>query len=215
MESPTTAALRPTASLSAVPDGSVPAAAPAQRDALSARAWIWFHLKIGLFGFGHGAIMPLYERALVRDSRTLTPAAFHESLTVSLVLPGPSLITLAMVLGRQLYGTTVGVLGVLAMCVPGALWALFIVHAVPIHDPSVEALFRGFTMGALVLLVAMVRRLARGLASGEPRAAGPDRRYLVRLAIAGMVAGLLVLHVPMVAVAALGVVACLVAEFAA
>lgn len=204
---------RSPAPFEALAEASAPVAPRLPLERLSPRAWIWFHLKIGLFGFGHGAIMPLYERALVRDSGTLTQAEFHESLTASLVLPGPSLITLSMLLGRKLYGNMVSLLAVLAMCVPGALWALFIVYAVPIHAPAVEALFRGFTMGALVLLVAMVYRLSRGLASAPDRPLVGDRRQQVRLAISLLVAVLLALHVPMVIVAAVGVATCLGAEF--
>jgi len=182
--------------------------------ALPARGWLWFHLKIGLFGFGHGAVMPMYERALVRDSKTLTAAQFHEALTVSLVLPGPSLITLSMYLGKQLYGSTIGLVGVLCMCVPGALWALLIVSTIPIEHPAVRALFHGFTVGALVLLVDMVWRLRRGLSADTPaRPPVARRKYHARLAVSAVVAASLLVQLPMVAVAALGVLGCLAVEF--
>ncbi|MET0340278.1 MAG: chromate transporter [Polyangiales bacterium] len=184
---------------------------PAAR--MRARDWLLFHLKIGLFGFGHGAVMPMFERALVRDTQTMTPAAFNEALTVALLLPGPSLITLSMHLGRQHFGTAVGLLGLLAMCVPGALWALLIVTAIPIHHASVRALFRGFTIGALVLLAAMVVRLESGLRA--PDDARPRLRHLARICIAAGVCALLLAHVPMVQVVGVGVLACLALEFLA
>lgn len=178
---------------------------------LSAAGWLWLHLKIGLFGFGHGAIMPLYQRALVRDTATLAPEAFQEALGASLLLPGPSLITLSMYLGKELYGLAVAVLAVLAMCVPGALWALLIMHAVPIHHPAVRALLSGFSVGALVLLVDMVRQLGRGLSADGPRARA---KTVGRACLALVLALLLFAHVPMTLVAVAGVVACLTLEFA-
>jgi len=184
--------------------------------ALPARGWLLFHLKIGLFGFGHGAVMPMYERALVRDTKTLTEAQFQEALSVSLVLPGPSLITLSMYLGKQLYGSLIGLLGVLCMCVPGALWALLIVYAIPIEHPAVRALFHGFTVGALVLLVDMVWRMQRALRADAPTSRPVLRhKYLARLAISALVAGSLLAQLPMVTVAALGVLGCVAVEFLA
>jgi chromate transport protein ChrA len=183
---------------------------------LPARGWLLFHLKLGLFGFGHGAVMPMYERALVRDSTTLSEAQFHEALTASLVLPGPSLITLSMYLGTQLYGSAIGLLGVLCMCVPGALWALLIVYAIPIEHPAVQALFHGFTVGALVLLTDMVWRMQRALRADAP--ASPPvlhHKYLARLAISALVAGSLLAQLPIVTVAGLGVLGCLAVEFCA
>jgi chromate transport protein ChrA len=40
--------------------------------------------------------MPMFERALVREHKLMTPAQWSEALTVSLVLPGPGLVTLSM-----------------------------------------------------------------------------------------------------------------------
>ena len=194
-----------------------PTAAPARtitqraEQRLSAAGWLWLHLKIGLFGFGHGAIMPLYQRALVRDTATLAPEVFQEALSASLLLPGPSLITLSMYLGKKLYGLAVAILAVLAMCVPGALWALLIMHVVPIHHPAVRALFAGFSVGALVLLVDMVRQLAQGLSAEGARA---RTKTAARASLALALALALFAHVPMTLVAAGGVVACLALEFA-
>jgi len=212
MESTTTANASPLHALEAPTPEVVHAA---RTSGLRPRDWILFHLKIGLFGFGHGAIMPMYERVLVRDSRALTAEQFHEALTMALMLPGPSLITLSMHLGKVLFGSAIGLLGVLAMCIPGALWALFIIHAVPVRDPTVHALFRGFTVGALVLLVDMVRRMQRGLRAQSDVPARRDRRYLWRLALTGVVAALLLAHVPMAYVALGGVPVCLAVELLA
>jgi chromate transporter len=181
---------------------------------LTACEWLWFHLKIGLFGFGHGSVMPMFERALVREHKLMTPAQFNEALTVSLVLPGPGLVTLSMYLGKELFGAWIGLLGALCMCIPGAVWALVVVYAVPLHHPAVRALFQGFTVGALVLLANMLWRLQRGLhASASAPAPIARHKVLLRLAISGALAALLSAHVPMATVAGLGVLACLAAEF--
>ena len=196
-----------------MPPGGAMEASAVHTGRLSARDWIWLHVKIGLFSFGHGAIMPMYERTLVQESKMMTPEEFHEALTVALVLPGPSLITLSMYLGRHLFGTAVGLLGVLGMCIPGALWALVVIALVPIHHAAVRALFQGFTIGALVLLVDMVRRLQRGLRSEGSAARARDLRYVARLAIAAGVCALALLHVPMTQIAVLGTLVCLSVEF--
>lgn len=192
------------------------ATVPPRAHGLSVRGWLWLHCKIGLLTFGTGSVFPIYERALVRDAKALSNEQFQQALTIAQVLPGPSLVTFCAYLGGTLFGPLVAVLGVLAMCFPGALWALLVIEAVPIHRLDVQAVFHGFAVGALVLLVDLVRRLARGLTAsdrdGVPVSNGRvARRWLVALAVGALV----LLRVPMAHIAGIGVVACLVAEFVA
>ena len=183
---------------------------------LSVRGWLWLHCKIGLLTFGTGSVFPIYERALVREAKVLSHEQFQQALTIAQVLPGPSLVTFCAYLGGTLFGPLVAVLGVLAMCFPGALWALLVIEAVPIHRADVQAVFHGFAVGALVLLVDLVRRLARGLTAGDSEGTPVSRgrvarRWLVALAVGALV----LLRVPTAQVAAIGVVAGLLAEFVA
>src|SRR5580704_2855450 len=83
---------------------------------LTPRDWLLFNAKVGSLTFGMGAITPMYERVLVRERKALTSREFQEILTVCQVLPGPTLVSLAMYLGRRLFGPAVGFLGVLCLC---------------------------------------------------------------------------------------------------
>jgi chromate transport protein ChrA len=182
---------------------------------LTPRAWLLFNAKVGSLTFGMGAITPMYERMLVHERKALTSREFQEILTVCQVLPGPTLVSLAMYLGRRLFGPAVALLGVLCLCCPGAVWALLFVRFVPLDRPDVRAVFRGFAVVSLILLVDMVVRLLPALgathAIGESATPGRSAR---RVAIAIGVGAAVLLHAPMMSVALVGAAACLVAEFA-
>jgi chromate transporter len=182
---------------------------------LTPRTWLLFNAKVGSLTFGMGAITPMYERVLVREHKALTPREFQEILTVCQVLPGPTLVSLAMYLGQRLFGSAVGLLGVFCLCCPGAVWALLFVRFVPLDRPDVRAVFWGFAIVSLILLVDMVIRLLPGLgathAAGETATLG---RLARRVAIAIGVGVAVLLHASMMSVALVGATVCLVAEFA-
>lgn len=182
---------------------------------MTPRAWLLFNAKIGSLTFGMGAITPMYERVLVHERKALTAREFQEILTVCQVLPGPTLVSLAMYLGKRLFGPTIGVLGVLCLCCPGAVWALLFVRFVPLDRPDVRAVFWGFAVASLILLVDMIVRLLPALGAshivGETAAPG---RHARRVALAIGVGVAVLLHASMMSVALVGAAACLVAEFA-
>jgi chromate transport protein ChrA len=176
--------------------------------------WLLINLKIGLFFFGTGSVMPLYEKVLVQETAAMTPEEFLEVLTISQVLPGPSLVSMTMYLGARLFGFGAGVLGVLCMCVPGVIWGVLVLGAVPLDQPDVRKAFRGFAIGSCLLLLDLLNRLRPGLdASGTQGVRVGFPRVLRRLAVSVIVGGLLVAHVSMLSVVVLGVPACLAAEF--
>jgi len=184
------------------------------RTPFSAATWLLFNLRVGGLTFGMGSITPIYERALVQDARVLTREEFQETLTLAQVLPGPSLVSMAMYLGQRLFGTTIAVLGVVCMCLPGALWAALVLRYVPFEKPAVHEVMRGFAIGAVVLLADFVRRLWPGIQGshlpGEPAARSKlARRVAIALAVTASIAA----RVPMITVVAIGVVACVGAEF--
>ncbi|MEI9948487.1 MAG: chromate transporter [Pseudomonadota bacterium] len=189
----------------------LPATSPKR---LSVGGWLLFNLRVGGLTFGMGSITPIFERALVQDTRSLTPQEFQETLTLAQVLPGPSLVSMTMYLGQRLYGTSVGLLGVVCLCLPGALWATLVARWVPFELPLVQTFMHGFAIGAVVLLVDFVRRLWPGLVgthlSGiRATRAKVARRLIVTLGVAGLIA----LRVPMFSVVAIGALACIGAEF--
>jgi chromate transporter len=165
--------------------------AESARTPFSASRWLLFNLRVGGLTFGMGSITPIYERALVQDARVLTREEFQETLTLAQVLPGPSLVSMAMYLGQRLFGTTIAVLGVVCMCLPGALWAALVLRYVPFEKPAVPGI-QGTHL------------------PGEPAARSKlARRIAIALAVTASIAA----RVPMFTVVAIGVVACVGAEF--
>lgn len=181
---------------------------------LSAGAWLLFNLRVGGLSFGMGSITPIFERALVQDTQSLTAEEFQETLTLAQVLPGPSLVSMTMYLGQRLFGTTFGLLGVICLCLPGALWATLVVRWVPFERPLVQTFMHGFAIGAVVLLADFVRRLWPGI-RGTHRPGIPATRAKLarRFAVALAVTGLIAVRMPMFTVVALGALACIAAEF--
>jgi chromate transporter len=173
-------------------------------------------LKLGFFAFGTGSAMPMYERAFVRDAQWLDHDEFQAALTLAQVLPGPSLVSLSVFLGNELLGVAAALLGVLCMCIPGALWGLTVIAFAPLRGFAVQELFHGFAIGALVLLVDLLWRLRHVLAVSSqpaPAARAPLAKQLRRWFVAAGLGLLVTMKVPVSFVAALGVAVCLLAEF--
>jgi chromate transporter len=189
----------------------LPATSPKR---LSAGGWLLFNLRVGGLTFGMGSITPIFERALVQDTQSLTAEEFQETLTLAQVLPGPSLVSMTMYLGQRLFGTTFGLLGVVCLCLPGALWATLVVRWVPFERPLVQTFMHGFAIGAVVLLADFVRRLWPGIRGSHVPGAQASRAKLARrLSVTLAVIGFIAARVPMFTVVVLGVLACVGAEF--
>lgn len=197
-----------------MPSLDVTLLAQASPKRLSAGGWLLFNLRVGGLTFGMGSITPIFERALVQDTQSLTAEEFRETLTLAQVLPGPSLVSMTMYLGQRMFGTTFGLLGVVCLCLPGALWATLVVRWVPFERPLVQTLMHGFAVGALVLLADFVRRLWPGIRGTHlPGVVASRAKIARRLAVTLVVTGLIAVRVPMVTVVAAGALACLSAEF--
>jgi chromate transporter len=180
---------------------------------LTARGWLWLNFKVGLLTFGTGSVMPLYQRALIRDTRMLSEEQFAETLSIAQLLPGPYLVSLTMQLGALLFGHVVGVLGVLAMCVPGAAWALLALLVIPIDRPEIQAVLAGFSVGAAVLIGDLVWQLRTGLyAYHVAGVALPRGKHVRRLAVAAGVAAMTIARLPLPTVTLVGIAAGLCAE---
>jgi len=188
--------------------------AEAEPKRMSAGAWLLFNLRVGGLTFGMGSITPIFERALVQDTQSLTAEQFQETLTLAQVLPGPSLVSMVMYLGQRQFGITFGLLGVICLCLPGVLWAVLVIHWLPFERPLVQTLMHGFAVGALVLLADFMRRLWPGVRGTHVPGVGATRQKLARrLLVALAVSALIAVRVPMIAVVSGGVLACLSAEF--
>ena len=175
---------------------------------LSAGAWLLFNLRVGGLTFGMGSITPIFERALVQDTQSLTAEEFQETVTLAQVLPGPSLVSMTMYLGQRLFGTTFGLLGVVCLCLPGALWATLVLRWVPFERPLVQTFMHGFAIGAVVLLADFVRRSWPGVRRTHLPGVLASRAKLARRCVVGLViTGLIAARVPMFTVVPCGVLA--------
>jgi chromate transporter len=176
--------------------------------------WLAFNLKVGLLTFGTGSVMPLYQRRLVEEARALTADEFQEALTLSQLLPGPYLVSLTMYLGARLFGTALGALGVLALCLPGAVWGLTAMLLIPVGRPEIQAVLAGFAIGSAVLIADLVLRLRSGLSAGHVAGTPAGRgKHARRVLVALAVAALSLARVPLPTVTLAGAAAGLIAEF--
>ncbi len=105
---------------------------------------------IGLTSLGGGRAAYLYE-AFVLRRRWLSSEEFVPGLTLSQILPGPTVSNLAVFVGSRLGGVRGAMLGATAVLVPGAAAILLLAYlyfdrGVP---PAFEPVLRG--MGAAVV----------------------------------------------------------------
>lgn len=183
--------------------------------ALDAGGWVLLNLKLGAFCFGTGSVAPIYRRALVVETRSLSADEFQDALTVAQLLPGPNLVSLSMALGTRLFGYPAGVAGVAALCLPGALWALLTTRLIPIDRPPVRAVVAGFAVGAAVLLLDLALQLEQGLRATHVTGEQASRRKRGwRLGVVVAVATLSLLGVPLLSTVALGILGGVAAELA-
>jgi chromate transporter len=101
--------------------------------------WLRVNAAIGTLSFGSASRIVLYEDAVVREHGWLDPEEFAEVLTVAQLLPGPNLVNLSAYLGYRLVGPVAAVLGVLCLCLPGALLAVALSGVLAVEKPWVQA----------------------------------------------------------------------------
>jgi chromate transporter len=149
--------------------------------------WLRVNLAIGTLSFGSASRIVLYEDAVVRERGWLTPEEFAEVLTVAQLLPGPNLVNLSAYLGYRLVGAVASVLGILCLCLPGAVLAVALSGVLAVERPWVQAPLRGMAVAGIVLLLLFLWRRLPGLAS-TPDPATPARPR-VRIARGVLLAG--------------------------
>jgi len=194
-------------------EGAMLVATPSR--GLTGLGWIVLNLKLGAFSFGTGSVAPIYRRALVAEARALTAEQFQDALTIAQLLPGPNLVSLTMSLGTRLFGYAGGVAGVVALCLPGAVWALLTAALIPMNSPLLRAVTAGFAIGAAVLLLGLARELERGLrASHVPGAEASSHQRGLRLLVVVLVAASALLGLPLFSIVVLGMAGGLAAELA-
>jgi len=177
--------------------------------------WLRVNLAIGTLSFGSASRIVLYEDAVVREHGWLTEDEFAEVVTVAQLLPGPNLVNLSAYLGYRLVGPVGTVLGVLCLCLPGAVLAVGLSGVLAVEKPWVQAPLRGMAVAGIVLLLLFLWRRLSGLAStADPRTPARTGVRLVRgLLLAGVAAAILLGH-SLFAVLGLAIPAALIVEFA-
>jgi chromate transporter len=93
---------------------------------------------------GFGGVLAWSHRMLVEQRKWMTPAEFNDAYALCQVLPGPTVINLSVVFGRQIGGIPGAVAALLGLLVPG--FAVITVFAfLYAHYGDIDALQRMFT----------------------------------------------------------------------
>ncbi len=153
------------------------------------RDWWLINLKIGTLSFGGAGRLLMYQDEVVEKRHWLTVEEFRECLTLAQALPGPNLVNVASYLGYQLLNPKAALLGLFALCLPGALMATGLIAVISQLPPQFSIFLTGCMAGNLALLAAFIIRLAPGL-KADVTGLVSKRRWLGRILIAATVAAL-------------------------
>lgn len=123
---------------------------------------------IGLISIGGGRAAYFHDALVVRR-RWLTHEEFLQGLTLSQILPGPTVSNLTVALGLRLRGTAGAACGALAVLLPGALilLALSALYFGGGVAPGVGVALRGMGAAVVGFVFVTTARLARGAMRGR------------------------------------------------
>jgi chromate transporter len=182
----------------------------------TATDWLRVNLAIGTLSFGSASRIVLYEDAVVRDRGWLSAAEFDEVLTVAQLLPGPNLVNLSAYLGYRLVGIPGALLGIVCLCLPGAVLAVALSGLLAVDHPWVQAPLRGMAVSGIVLLLMFLWRRLPGLGStADPAVAASTRVRVARGVLLAAVAAAVLAGASLFLVLAVSIPAALVLEFTA
>lgn len=151
-----------------------------ERSAVRLRDWLRLNFEIGALSFGSSGRALLYQEAVVERRQWLGAEDFREIFTLAQVLPGPNLVNLAVYLGYRLTGWKGAILGLVALAAPGALMIIAIYRFLGLESSFLDPLFRGFTIGSVVLFLILIEKTALGLRQ-SPRGGEEKNRQKVIL----------------------------------
>jgi chromate transporter len=182
----------------------------------TATDWLRVNLTIGTLSFGSASRIVLYEDAVVRDRGWLSAAEFDEVLTVAQLLPGPNLVNLSAYLGYRLVGVAGALLGIVCLCLPGAVLAVALSGLLAVDRPWVQAPLRGMAVSGIVLLLMFLWRRLPGLGStADPAVLASTRVRVARGVLLAAVATAVLAGASLFAVQAVAIPVALVVEFTA
>lgn len=126
------------------------------------KEWVLLNLKIGTLSFGGASRIVLYQDEIVDRYQWLSRDEIQEILTIVQVLPGPNLVNFVAYLGSRLHSHLAALLGVLCLSIPGA-FLIVAVALLPNENPIIEKIFRGLSIGSIILFSVFLYRLANGI----------------------------------------------------
>ncbi len=112
-------------------------------------------LKVGAFTFGGGyAMIPVFERELVKRFKLIAPEDFYDTLVVCQSLPGPIAVNFAVFTGLRLRGKRGALISLLGVVLPSFIFILLISVFLfrYIDVPIVEAMFKGIRLSVVALI---------------------------------------------------------------
>jgi chromate transport protein ChrA len=180
------------------------------------RSWIWINFKIGALSFGSVSRVVLYEEEVVQMRHWLSDDEFREALTLAQILPGPNLVNLGAAIGFKLFSGPKALIAMLPLLLPGAVLAVLVALFVPLDVPWVAELFHGFAIGALFLMGRFLWMLYQGIPAQSPvqKIKGGKSKLFGRYLLAALGTYLLINGAPILPMVLLGVIVCLIWEFA-
>lgn len=119
---------------------------------------------VGLSGFG--GVLPWVRRTVVDQRGWLSPSEFNGMLGMCQLVPGPSILSLAVCVGFRLAGWRGSVAAFCGLVLGPLVLVLLIasVYAQTIHLPAVAGLLRGISaVGIGLLLATGIKMLREGL----------------------------------------------------
>jgi chromate transporter len=153
---------------------SVPAPAPAQPAPVTptlVELFVAFAI-VSLSGFG--GVLAWSHRMLVEQRKWMTAAEFNDAYALCQVLPGPTVINLSVVFGRQIGGIPGAVAALLGLLVPGFAVITFfsILYARYGDIDALQRMFTGMAAAAAGLTVSTGAKIAEPMFKG-PLGFGP------------------------------------------
>jgi chromate transporter len=135
---------------------------------------------ISLSGFG--GVLYWSRRMLVEQRKWMTPAEFADAYALCQILPGPTVINLSVVFGRNIRGMTGAAVAIAGLVGPGLMVAIFFAYLYSVFGTidALQRMFTGVAAAAAGLVIGMTVKMA------EPLRA--ERNYLVHaVAVAAFV----------------------------
>jgi chromate transporter len=126
---------------------------------------------ISLSGFG--GVLAWSRRMLVEERKWMTPEEFNDAYALCQFLPGPNIVNLSVVFGRNIRGVAGSVVALVGLIGPGAaIVTLFgFLYAVFGNIDALQSMLTGVAAAAAGLFISTVVKMSEPLVRGRLEAA--------------------------------------------